>query len=83
MLGFNVAHQFCRTSESFPQIWWPMALIVRIGRQDVDKPLCQHPFGPVSRISAKDTSERTRRNLHPDPRPGQTPDHWILGFNPG
>jgi hypothetical protein len=46
----------CRDLVSQTQIWWTSINIMGIGGENVNTPLVQHSFGPVSRISTKGAS---------------------------
>jgi hypothetical protein len=57
--------------------------IVRVGRQNMDTALVEHPLGPVLGSSAESASQRTRRDLHPNAGPRQPPDCRIARLDPG
>jgi hypothetical protein len=56
MPRLSVTDTLCRDLISKTQIWRTSIHIMGIGCENVNKPLVQHSFGPVSRISTKGAS---------------------------
>ena len=53
MLGLNVADTIRRQRAALTQVWRAPVYVMGVGCQNMDVSLVEHPFAPVSRISAK------------------------------
>ena len=83
VLRFNLAYPLGGQLKPLAQIRDPPARVVGISREKMNATLVEHPFTPVSRISAKDTRKRTGRDLHPNPRFYQSLDSCVMRVDPG
>lgn len=82
MLGFCVSNTPSRGIAASTQIRKSPACIMRIGCQDMNQPLIQHPLCPILRIFTKSASQRTRRDLVPDTGMCKALDRIIMLTDP-
>jgi hypothetical protein len=66
MLRFTITDAPCRKVAPLAQIRRTTAHVVGIGCKDMDHPVLEHPFAPISRISTERASERASGNLQPN-----------------
>jgi hypothetical protein len=82
MLGLLGTDTGCRKVAPPTQVGRASLSIMGIGRQKMNAPLVQHPMSPILRSSAKSSSKRTRRDLHPHPGLNQPSDRIVTFRNP-